>query len=254
MTEAPALFLRDKGHGRPLLLLHGIFSSHRIWQDQFAGRDRRQRLIAPDLPGFGQSGAIPVPGDIAGVARMVAGIIAARVGGPCDVLGYSMGGLVAQQLALDRPDLVARLVLYSTKPSAADGDRFEPFEATIARLQAHPLAETVRRNAEAWLSTPCPRLLSRCIAAAAGCSTESAIAALRAVQGWDIRGRLAAIACPTLVVAGDRDGSVSLATSVAHFRALPRSCLAVLPGCGHIGHLERPGLFSAVVRDFLDRA
>lgn len=250
MTEV-SLHVRDEGEGDPLLLLHGLFSSHVIWEPIFEAWSAYRRIIAPDLPGFGKSSGVSVPNDIAGFAATVALVLDRRDITHCDLLGYSMGGLVAQQLALDRPDLVRRLVLCSTKPSAADGDRFEPFKVTIARLKSLPLEETVEQNISSWFARPVADARALCFRASEGVTSGTAVDALKAVDGWDIRNRLAEIRCPVLLVTGDRDRSVALETCLSHYRQLNDSAFCVVPECGHVPHLEQPDVFMRSISAFL---
>ena len=243
----------DKGKGRPVLLLHGLFGSGVYWSPLIATLSRTRRVIAPDLPGFGKSAGTPVPADIAGFAAVSVDLLDALGVGSADVVGYSMGGLVAQQLALDAPERIRRLVNYATKPMAADADRFEPFNQTLAELDEKPVQEVATANITRWFKhPPPPEAWQLCLDALRGTQSAGAIAALQAVDGWDIRERLGQIAAPVLVVSGDSDRSVSLENMLMQFNLLGAAQLCVLPDCGHVAHLERPGLFATVLRSFLD--
>ena len=91
-----------------------------------------------------------------------------------------------------------------------------------------------------------------CCSASVGVTQSTAINALSAIRGWDVRHRLAELKMPVLIISGDRDRSVSLEEFAFQNRQIERSNLCILPGCGHIAHLEMPEPFHTVLRQFVD--
>lgn len=107
----------ERGDGPPLLMLMGTGSTMSEWDPALLPLlARHHRLIMFDYPGIGRSGPWRGPRTFAGLADEVARFMAAIGVGKADVLGWSMGGFVAQQLAIRHPDRVARLVLAGTNP------------------------------------------------------------------------------------------------------------------------------------------
>ncbi|WP_112323714.1 alpha/beta fold hydrolase [Oceanibium sediminis] len=242
----------DVGEGPALVLVHGLFGSSVYWQPVIDAFRNQRRVVVPDLAGFGRSGAHTVPADIPCQAKLVLDLLDQLDIERFDLVGYSMGGMVAQQIALMGPRRVGRLINYATKPVAQDTDRFEPFTGTIARLQAEPLMVVAEANIRKWFAKPPePAQIDLCRHAANGATSESVTAALRAVEGWDIRAELGDLKMPVLVISGDRDRSISVSTLVTQFTAIPDARLCILPGCGHIAHLEQPDHFLRIIGEFL---
>jgi pimeloyl-ACP methyl ester carboxylesterase len=231
---------------------HGFLGGSGYWVPHLGAFGRTFDVIAPDLPGFAGSADRPAPDSIEGMAGAVVTLIDALGVGPFHLLGHSMGGMVAQQIALDHPERVQKLVLYGTAPLGDLPKRFETLEASIARLETEGVEATADRIVPTWFvdgdAAPYYRL---CYEAGRGTRVGAAITALGAVKRWDVRSRLAELKMPTLVISGDRDRSISLDQAFALREGIAGSQLCIVPGCAHNVHLEKPELFSQVVREFL---
>lgn len=105
------------GSGSPVLLLHGLGSSARDWENQADHFEKSQDLIIPDLRGHGRSSKPAGPYSIEGFSSDVAGVIEQLGVGPLPIVGISLGGMVGFQLAADRPHLVSRLVAVNALPA-----------------------------------------------------------------------------------------------------------------------------------------
>ena len=129
------------GAGLPLIALHGGGSSGAQWQRLAAALQHERRVIAPDLIGFGRTGAWPQAGGLTHdlQADLVAALIEANGGGAMDIVGHSYGGATAVRLVLRRPELVRSLVLV------------EPLLATLLRDAADPLFGEYRAMAEGFV-------------------------------------------------------------------------------------------------------
>jgi 2-succinyl-6-hydroxy-2,4-cyclohexadiene-1-carboxylate synthase len=186
-----------------------------------------------------QSLAVPVAGDFTGTA-------AALDVGPATYGGYSQGGRLCLQLALDRPGVVDRLVLVSASPGIAD----EP-ERTARREADERLAQEIERDGvdaflERWLAQPLfatlPRERSGIDERRARNTIEALTYQLR-VLGQGVQpsnwARLGELRMPALLIVGERDAKyVEIAQRMAV--AIPRARLEVVPGAGHACHLEQP--------------
>jgi pimeloyl-ACP methyl ester carboxylesterase len=207
------LFYRIEGHGPPLLLLHGLMVSGRMFDPLIELFGDRYRLLVPDLRGHGKSGDLPGPYDVPTLAADLAAVLAEEQFAPCAVMGYSHGGTVAQQLARTRPDAVSKLFLTCTYANNASTLR-EKLEArvllmllrimspgTIGKLMLRQLKATgsldFTDEQGAWL---------------VGLMSENRAPAMRgAARGlleFDSRAWLGEIQAPTLVIAGARDHAV----------------------------------------------
>lgn len=243
---------RRFGKGPPLVLQHGFFGGGGYFVPQMGAFGARFDVLATDMPGFAGSAAEPVPEDMAGFAAALVGLMDALGIRRFSLVGHSMGGMVAQQVALDFPDRLDRLVLYGTAPTGNLPERFETFEQSIARIKVEGVEAARHRVASTWfvLGDRDP-LFPLVEAAGRGVTLEAAIRAWQAIPRWDVRGRLGEIRVPTLVICGDRDRSTAPNHSVALWQGIPGAELCIAPNCGHNVHLEKTDFYNRVVGDFL---
>jgi len=245
---------RRCGKGPPLVLLHGFVGGSGFWLAQETGLMDRLELISIDLPGFAGSGHVPAPDSLAGYAQAVVDHLEALGVRRFALLGFSMGGMIAQQLAKDCPDRVSSLILYG---SSAVGDlphRFESWEASIARLERDGVEATTDKTVATWfVAGKAHPFHAICRAACAGANKASCIRVMRAMQGWSSVPWLKELRLPTLVIVGDKDRSTKPSDSVILWEGIPGSELAVLPNCAHGAHMESPDLFNRIVGDFVLR-
>ena len=231
------------GTGRPLVLLHGGLLTIELSFGAVLGQLAAGRqVIATELQGHGRTADIErglEPGLLAGD---VAALLDHLGVGQADVLGFSLGGTVAVQLALDHPDRVGRLIPVSVS-YAGDGYHQEISDparhATSTRM---PTEEDFRQMREAYAQVaPDPGHFD-----AFWAKTARAAGGL---TGWT-PGELGSITAPTLLVFGDHD-FVRLEHAVQVHALIPGAQLAVLPGATHVGVLRRADLIVPLVNSFL---
>ena len=246
------LHYRRYGKGTTLVMLHGFLGGGGYWLPQLGAFGSAFDVIAPDLPGFACSADEPLEDTIEGLARAVVAVIDALGVERFCMLGHSMGGMIAQQIALDHPDRVHKLVLYGTVPSGDLPKRFETLEASIARLESEGVEACAKRIVSTWFvdgaAAPYYRLCDR---AGRGTRVDAAVKALAGVLKWDVRDRLKELKMPTLVLSGDRDRTMAPDQAHALWQGIEGGQLCIAPGCAHNVHLEKPEFFNQVVRDFL---
>lgn len=222
------------------------------WDMQRRDQSDRLPLITVDLPGFGAHRDMAPVDTIAGFADWVIADLRAKGVTRYHLLGHSMGGMIAQEIARRDQDNIARLVLYGTGAMGVLPGRFETIECSKARATADGAAATARRIAATWfLAREAAPAYPAC-ATIAEQSTEAAIhAGLNAMQGWSGEGFLPHIRPETLVIWGDQDRTYAWAQTELLWQRTPKASLAVVPGCAHAVHLEKPSLFNALLTDFL---
>jgi pimeloyl-ACP methyl ester carboxylesterase len=236
----------------PLLLIHGIGSTRAFWDPVLPLLDGDE-CVAVDVPGFGDATPIDAtPDEPVTVARLAAALDdPAR--GPVVVIGHSLGGMIAQELALRAPERVRGLVLCNTIPGVTEGAReFNPVLAALAETEG-PAAV-----AEALLPAMLgPRPLEntdaareRFLADMRAADPTSLAAAFRAVLGFDARDRLPSLDVPALVIAGQHEGNDDDQQELADL--LGGRCV-FLPGTSHLAPAEAPTAFAAEVVPFLGR-
>jgi 2-succinyl-6-hydroxy-2,4-cyclohexadiene-1-carboxylate synthase len=252
------------GAGRPLLLLHGFTGSAATWAPLIAALPPHFHTIAPDLIGHGGSDS-PPDADRYRMERCVADLLAlldVLQIGCADVLGYSMGGRVALQLAAAAPTRVGALVLESSSPGIAEAAERQ---ARVAADEA--LAELIARDGLAAFVDRWERLPLFASQAALPAETRARLRAQRlhnnplglvnSLRGmgtgnqeslWD---RLGTLHVSTLLIAGELDAKYR---ALAHQMAagLPNARAVIVQGAGHAVHLEQPQTFAKNVLEFLE--
>ncbi|MGE0803843.1 MAG: alpha/beta fold hydrolase [Lautropia sp.] len=243
-----------RGGGRPLVLLHGFMGGSGYWARQLESWAGQFDVIAPDLPGFAGSAMLDPCRSIESMARSVLHFLDELRIGRILLLGHSMGGMVAQQMALDEPDRICKVVLYGTSPTGALPGRFEPIDASIERLRRDGVAATARMIVGTWFRDGCKHERhDLCVRAGEGASLEAAVAALQALSSWDVRPMLAQVQVPALVISGDQDRSCPPEQAYRLWRSLRNGSLCIIPGSAHAAHLEQPEIFDLAVMGFLLR-
>lgn len=243
------------GQGPVLVLQHGFLGGSAYWRSQMNAFGSRFDVIAPDLAGFAGSADEPVRTSIEGHVEALVELLDALHVDRFHLLGHSMGGMVALQLALDRPERVASLILYGTASSGALPERFETFESSIRRIENEGVEACARRIASTWLiDGEASGHLPLCLEAGRGTRAAAAVAALSCFGRWDVTRRLEELHMPTLVVSGDKDRSVNPRHALALWHAIDGSELCIAPGCAHGVHLDDGALFEHVIGRFLRRA
>ncbi len=243
---------RRAGKGTPLVLVHGYLGGSEQWVEQIAHLSANFDVIAPSLPGYGDAPDLPACDRIGQMADAVITLLDQLGVAEFILLGHSMGGMIAQEMAAKVGKRVRRLILYGTGPVGLLPDRFETIEVSRDRLRVDGVERTARRIAATWLregeAAQGFALVARIGAQA---SAQAALAGLDAMAHWDGRSALGTLKMPTLVLWGERDRSYSWAQVEMLWKTLPDAELAVMPGAAHAAHLEKPELFHAILDDFL---
>ena len=241
------------GQGNPIVFLHGLGSSGRDWEPQVTAFSGRYQVITVDMRGHGQSDKPPGPYSIAGFAADAAGLMDALALGPAHVVGISMGGMIALQLALDAPERVRSLAAVNCGGELVLRTFRERREGWMRFLVARLLG--MRRMGEVLSERLFPNedqaaLRTLFVERWAENDQRAYMASMRALVGWSVMERLGEIRCPTLVVASDQDYS-PVADKEAVVARIPHAELAVIPDARHAVPFAQPEKFNAVLAAFL---
>jgi len=273
VTDAPLAHLewrpaRSSGDGPLAVLLHGVGGGRQGFpQTGAALAGLGFRVLAADQPGYGLSALIE-PYDLAGMADAVRRLIvwaagdAGRSQGEAAaralIVGHSMGGMVAQELAARTPEHVRALVLAATSPAFGSPDgawqaeflrsRFAPLDAGLgmAGLAKQLVASMAGRGARPERLAEAERLM-------AGVPEATYRRALAALVRFDRREALARIAVPTLVVTGEDDRTAAPEVARRMAARIAGAEVAIVPATGHLLMLEQPEAFDPVLLDFVTR-
>ncbi|WP_347349963.1 alpha/beta hydrolase [Intrasporangium sp.] len=252
-----ALRIRDVGAGRPLLLVNGLGGRLEGWQalvDRLPGR----RLVAVDHPGTGRSQAPRYPMTIRQLAELYRDVLDQLGIEVFDVLGYSFGGMIAQQLGKDHPNRVASMVLVGT----ACGWGGFPADPLAMLAVTNPLLYQCKAVHE--LSAPVlyrgrvgrhPGLLDTELSGWNGArpSLTGLLYQFAAGSTWSSLPWLARLTMPTLVLGGDEDPLAPVANSRLLASGIPHAELRVIDHGGHLFPFDRARVVGPIITEFLDR-
>jgi pimeloyl-ACP methyl ester carboxylesterase len=256
----------ELGAGPPLLFVHGLSGCWQNWLENIPQFARTHRVIAVDLPGFGSSpmprGEISIPG----YARFLEGVCDALAIDAAAVVGNSMGGYVAAELAIASPQRVERLMLVSAagitaeylhRDSVMAGARIVALIATGATAHHEWWARRAGlRRVALQLVVRHPGRLSAPLAheLMSGSGKPGFLPAMEAIIAHRISERLPQIACPTFVVWGEDDRVIPVRDARRFGELIPNVRVEILPDTGHVPMLERPATFNALLEAFLAEA
>jgi len=259
-TDAPGfgMYYEEHGRGFPLLLVNGLGSDHLEWLHQLSAFAPHFRVIAFDNRGTGKTDVPPGPYTTTQMADDAAALLDALGIARAHILGVSLGGMIAQEVALRHPERVERLVLGCTGPGGQLSVRPPP-EAMAAFAVAKgedPEAE-LRRMIPFFYTDACsrdrPEEVEGFIRRRLDHPTppEGYLAQLSAAMTHDAASRLAAIRAKTLVITGDADRLVHWENSLRLAGRIPGAKLVVLPGAPHRLFAENAAAFNREVLQFL---
>jgi pimeloyl-ACP methyl ester carboxylesterase len=252
------LFYLRRSAGEPLLLIQGMSGNTAHWGEGFlAPLEEDFELIAYDHRSIGQSARAEGSFSITDLADDAAGLLDALGAERVHVMGVSMGGMVAQQLALRHPERVRSLVLGCTYPGG-QGARLAD-DAVVQRL-VEPVLAGDREGAlrAGWEANVSSRVAAdpaawdrfRVIAAQHPAAVPVLMEQMRAIQAHDASARLGEIATPTLVVHGTEDQMLPVVNGRLIAGLIPGARLEILEGVGHMFWFEEPARSAELVRDF----
>lgn len=260
MASARAPFrwnLRRRGTGRPLLLLHGLGLSSFFWEWNLEPLSCSFQAIAPDLPGFGRSGRL-LRYRWESVVSLLKSLIDELRLDAFDLVGHSMGGALACELAVDLRERVGKLILVA--PAGYGGVSPLPFRMRIA--SGVPLGEflllfrtrSAIRYFMRWQGFFEPRYLTEeMVDAVAEGSPRAFLTMGREILKRDITARLSEIRAPTLIVWGERDIVTPPAALSIFQEGIRDSRVLLLKDCGHLAQIEQAETFNREAQRFLKR-
>ena len=239
---------------KPLVMVHGFMGGSAQWVEETAGLSDLRDIIAIDLPGFGANNHLAPINTIAGLADWMIDALDSRDVQTFDLLGHSMGGMIVQEMARKAPDRIKKLVLYATGAKGVLPGRFETIAESKKRARSDGAQATARRIAATWfLHREEAAGYASCAAIAEHASLGAILAGLDAMQDWSGETVLGNLTQETLVIWGDCDRTYTWDQTALLWKTIPKTHLAVIPGCAHAVHLEKPKLFAAFLRDYLER-
>lgn len=247
---------KERGTGAAVVFLHGVGGGAESWDAQLAEIGRTHRALAWDMPGYGASDDLAAPGFEAWVEALVAWLDAAGVA-RCTLVGHSIGGMIAQLFAARHPGRVTRLVLSAT--SAAFGNPDGDFQKGFLRARLAPLdaGRSMADLAGEFVPTLVgpgapPEACRAAVQVMSRVRPETYRSAMTALVGFDARPVLDRISAPALLIAGEADPAAPVRAMERLAARLGDARLERVAGMGHLGNIEMPGRYGALVRGALD--
>jgi len=253
-----SLFYVERGQGDPVLFLNGLGGDHLYWLGQLRAFGKHYQCLALDHRDVGQSSYAAEPYTIQTLAADLAALVHKLQLPAVHVVGLSMGGMIAQELALSSPQLVRSLVLVNTLGRTDDWfhatlsafqkirlqvpDTASFFEAVLPWWVSYQFfAESGRISWLRWLLHQNPH----------GQKLEGFMRQVEAIRGHDTMERLQRIHCPVLILAGEDDQIAPRRFSQELHQRIPHSQLVMVPRVGHALPIEDPGQFNRLLGSFL---
>ena len=248
----------------PVVFVHGLGGQWQNWLENIPRFAEQRRVIVPDLPGFGASDMPDEKITIAFYARVVAELMDHLELGPSVVVGNSMGGYISAELAIERSELVERLMLVSAAGVSQMDVAKRPMLAMakaialsttmdVARLRAAARRPRLRHAVLAFVARH-PAGLKADLAFegfVSGTGRPGFEPALRANLEYDFRDRLPDIGCPVLVVWGEKDMIIPVRDADTFLELIQGARKIVMEDTGHVSMAERPVTFNDHLEEFL---
>jgi pimeloyl-ACP methyl ester carboxylesterase len=252
------------GEGTPVVFVHGIAGNWQNWLENIPRVARERRVVALDLPGFGDSDDLDGEISMSRLGRTVDGLCERLGLGEIALVGNSMGGFISAETAIQFPQRVERLVLCSAAGITTSELRREP---VMAWGRAVAMGGT-RSAAEVRMAILRPRLRHLIFALitrhpsrirpdilfeiSRGAGRDAFIPTLQAILDYDFRDRLPDVRCPTLIVWGAKDAIVPRRDAYEYERLIPGTQpVVMMEDTGHVPMIERPRTFNAKLLEFL---
>jgi len=241
--------------GAPLVFLHPVGLDLTWWGEQFSSFGRDFDVVAVDMPNHGLSGNLTEAPTFDGLAERLAVVIDRLGAGPAHLVGVSVGGMIAQKLALKRPDLVRSLCLVATLCTFPDGVR-EGLRERARVARADGMAKIAELSNQRWFPsdfrTRRPDMMDRTAKSLLQQDRDFHASMWEMISTLDLEANLPTITCPTLVVAGSEDINAPAAAAELIARLIPAASLITMEKVGHFPPFENPRLFNDHLRRFLE--
>jgi pimeloyl-ACP methyl ester carboxylesterase len=254
----------ELGQGPPLVFVHGLAGCWQNWLENIPYFARSHRVIAIDLPGFGDSELPQEDISMPGYGRFVDAFLGEIGVERASIVGNSMGGFIAAEVAVSHPGRVDKLALVSaagvmtvrTAELTVAKQLARSFNAGSARVLARRRGLVRRRRLRKLILNGIvrhPELLQPELVyeIASGGGKPGFLDAFKAILDYDFRDRLPEIERPTLIVWGRNDRIVPVGGAYRYEQLIPNSRRVIFEETGHVPMIERPALFNRVLEDFL---
>jgi len=254
-----ALHFESQGTGPPLLLIHGFPLNSRMWAGQIAPLSNHAQVLAPDLPGFGDSPISDTTYTVERYAEDCAAVLdALDILEPVTIGGLSMGGYIALAFARLFPERVRSLLLLSTRAGADMAEGKANRDKAIAGVKEHGASAVTETMYPKFLAPATyaerPAVATQANDLMLAASPEGIIAGLSAMRDRpDSTPLLTSLKFPTLIIHGQEDQLIPPSEAEIMAAGIKGSQLHLIANAGHLPNLEQPDEFNSLLSGFLNQ-
>ena len=246
------IYVDDIGNGFPIVLVHGFLGSSEIWSPQKKFFSKYYRVISPALPGFGESSTIKSLKSINSMARTILELLEKKNIKKFNLIGHSMGGMIAQEMIKISKDKINKLICYATGPIGDIPGRFETIDTSRIKLKKDGIKITANRISKKWfVKGDKAKYFYLNDKANKKTSEKAADNALIALKKWKGLENLKNINNETLIIWGEKDTAYNFDQVKILSQNIPLSKIEIFKNCSHNVHLESPDKFNESVKKFL---
>ncbi len=242
------------------VLIHGLSETREVWWPQVSFLESSMPVISYDIRGFGSSPTGAATGTVQQMADDLGQLLSAFETGPAWLVGFSMGGVIAQRFALDFPELTMGLVLIASSSAVGRGgqERFRHRIEQLTKGGLEGLAETNDKDARGCFYTKDEDLINEYLKTRVGAVRDpagylNACNAMLHLAENPMTGELGAIRCPTLVIAGRHDPYCPPKASEMIANAIPNAELRIFEEAGHCMQYEASDALNEHIAAFIGR-
>jgi pimeloyl-[acyl-carrier protein] methyl ester esterase len=252
------MYIERIGQGPDLVLLHGWGLNSAVWQEIVPLLAPHYSLHLVDLPGFGFSQHVVVE---SAELSLWSEVVLPHLPAQFNLLGWSMGGLIALRMALDNPSRVTRLVLTSSSPCFLQQDNWPGIRADVLSGFNRALQLDSRKTIERFLAIQAMgsetvkedvKRLKHWLQQRPDATPAALKAGLQLLETIDLRAELSLLRCPVLSLYGRLDSLVPVAAAAEIQSLLPGCSSVIFPQAAHTPFLSHPQLFIDALRQFID--
>ena len=226
-----------------------------MWEPQINFFKNKFRVITPDLPGFGKSNKVKSHKSIKSIADLLLENLKKKKIIKFNLLGHSMGGMIAQEMAKKEGHKISKLICYSTGPLGEMPGRFETIDESRKNLKKIGLEQMTKKIVKTWfVKGEEAEYFNICLEAGKQTSIKAVDNALTAFKNWNGVDTLKNIKNETLIIWGDKDKSYDIEQITSLKKNILNSSLIIFKGCSHNVHLEKNEEFNRKIQDFLLKA
>ena len=246
------IYVEDIGKGFPFVFVHGYLGSSEMWNFQKEFFSKHYRVIIPALPGFGESHNVKSLDSINKMARQIIDLLDQKKIDKFNLIGHSMGGMIAQEITKLIGDRVNKLICFATGSIGEIPGRFETIDETREKLKKDGIEVSFSRVPKKWfVKGDKDKNYYLCKNAVKDVSLEAADNALLAMKNWRGKEDLKNIKNETLIIWGDKDTSYNFDQVDTLKKNIKNSRLEIFKDCAHNVHLEQPDQFNNLVQKFI---